>query len=354
MKVKKPALVVDKSKVLRNIRRMMDKVTASGGSIRFRPHFKTHQSVETGEWLRELGVTSITVSSVDMAIYFALQGWKDITIGILLNPFQLPDLKNIDHSVALHLLVDTKDAVIQLDRELDREVNVWLKIDTGYHRSGIEWHNRGEILATAKAIEPIEKLNFKGVFTHSGHSYDAQSTAEIKQVYHDTVTKLQYIRDFLAQKGIQPVEISIGDTPTASVMEKFYGIDELRCGNFVYYDLMQMQLGSCREEEIAAAVACPVIGRYPQRDEIVIYGGAIHISKESVTLEGGQKAYGLVAMPDELLQHWGPALKHTYVTSLTQEHGIIKTPHEMLNRIKVGDTVMILPVHSCLTANLLK
>lgn len=353
MKAKKPTLIVDKGKVLRNIRRMTDKISHSGGNIRFRPHFKTHQSAEVGDMFRQQGVTGITVSSVDMAIFFALQGWKDITIGILLNPHQLPELKNLEDSITLHLVVDSKDMVMTLARELDRPLNVWLKIDTGYHRTGLEWHDREEILATAKAAAPLDNVNFKGLFTHSGHSYNTSSVQEIKQVYHDTVTKLRYIRDFLGQKGVQELEISIGDTPTASVMEKFYGADEIRCGNFVYYDLMQVELGACREEEIAAAVACPVIGRYPQRDEIVIYGGAVHLSKESMVMNG-QKSYGLVAMPDEMLQHWGPALKHTYVSSLSQEHGIIKTGHEMLNRIKVGDTVMVLPVHSCLAANLLK
>lgn len=353
MKVKKPTLIVDKAKVLRNIRRMMDKITQSGNNIRFRPHFKTHQSTETGQWFREQGVSAITVSSVEMAVFFASQGWKDISIGVLLNPLQLPDLNNFDPSVTLHVLVDTKDTVMTIARELNRPINIWIKIDTGYHRTGIEWHDREEILAAAKAAAPLENITLKGLFTHSGHSYSCRSIQEINDVYHDTVSKMQYIRDFLGRKGVEEIEISAGDTPTASVMDKLYGIDEIRCGNFVYYDLMQLTLGTCREEEIAAAAACPVIGRYPQRDEIVIHGGAVHLSKESI-LHEGQKMYGLVAMPDENLQHWGPALKHTYVSSLSQEHGIIKTPHEMLNRIKTGDNLMILPVHSCLTANLLK
>ena len=39
-----PALVLDKSKCINNIKRMAEKV--SQNHLRFRPHFKTHQSAE--------------------------------------------------------------------------------------------------------------------------------------------------------------------------------------------------------------------------------------------------------------------------------------------------------------------
>jgi D-serine deaminase-like pyridoxal phosphate-dependent protein len=150
------------------------------------------------------------------------------------------------------------------------------------------------------------------------------------------------------------VEISIGDTPTSSVMETFYGIHEVRCGNFVFYDVMQLYLGACKQEDIAVAVACPVIARYPQRDEIVVFGGAVHLSREYVTVEKGRKIYGLAALPSAGGPAWGPVIKDTYVSSVSQEHGIINTTKEFLRQVQVGDTLMILPVHSCLNANLAK
>ena len=44
---------------------------ARSAHVRFRPHFKTHQSLEIGRWFREFGVDAITVSSVGMAAFFA-------------------------------------------------------------------------------------------------------------------------------------------------------------------------------------------------------------------------------------------------------------------------------------------
>jgi D-serine deaminase-like pyridoxal phosphate-dependent protein len=117
---------------------------------------------------------------------------------------------------------------------------------------------------------------------------------------------------------------------------------------------MQRFLGSCKSEDIAVAAACPVIGCYPRRNEIVIYGGAVHLSKESLPLENGEDMFGLVALPGERALEWGPIIKNTYVSNVSQEHGIIKTNDEFCGQVNVGDILMILPVHSCLTANLMK
>jgi D-serine deaminase-like pyridoxal phosphate-dependent protein len=355
MKIIKPTLIIDKEKTVRNIQRMKEKVDKSG-NIRFRPHFKTHQSAEVGEWFRESGVTAITVSSADMASYFAQHGWKDITIAILVNKHEIETVNHMAKKIDLGLLVDSAETASFLHQHLEEtvKVNVWIKIDTGYHRTGIEWDQTEKILSTAREIQKSPKLHFQGLLTHTGHSYDAGSVAELKQIYHDTVTKMNEAGDHLKANGFSEVEISIGDTPTCSVIDEFYSIHEVRCGNFVFYDVMQLYLGSCRQEDISAAVACPVIARYPRRNEIAVFGGAVHLSKDYVTGEKGQKIYGLPALPRTNGPAWGPVIEDTYVSSVSQEHGIIKTTKEFLQQIKVGDILMILPVHSCLTANLAK
>jgi D-serine deaminase-like pyridoxal phosphate-dependent protein len=353
MEITKSTLIVVRHKVERNIRRILDKTGISGGNIRFRPHFKTHQSLEVGQWFRELGITAITVSSVDMAVYFSNGGWTDITIAILVNPLEIKRINQLAKSCKLGLLVDSIDTAKRLEQELEQPVDVWIKIDTAYHRTGIQWNLKEDILSVARSINRGSKFCFKGLLTHSGHSYNTGSVGEIKQVYEDTVVKMQGIREYLELNGIPGTEISIGDTPTCSVMEELYGVDEIRCGNFVYYDLMQVKLHTCIETDIAAALACPVIARYPQRNEIVVHGGAVHLSKESIVING-QTVFGLAALPEPSLTGWGPSLEATYVSSLSQEHGIIKTTHRWLEKINVGDILMILPVHSCLTANLMK
>ncbi|MCP4147061.1 MAG: alanine racemase [bacterium] len=352
MKPVKPTLIVDRQKVIANIAKMMRKTESTG--IRFRPHFKTHQSPQIGNYFKEQGVTSITVSSVEMAAIFARHGWDDITIAILVNPLEIDEINRLAGEIKLSLLVDSTGMVTFLKQSLQHNVDIWIKIDTGYHRTGLENHRLKDILALSESVTQAENLRFKGLLTHTGTSYGVQSVTELKKLYQKTVSTMNEIREYLKRNCIKDIELSIGDTPTCSVVEELYGVDEIRPGNFVYYDVMQLALGSCREDEIAAAAACPVIAKYPQRNEIVVYGGAVHLSKESIIDANDDKIFGLVALPEKDFRTWGPSVKNTFVKTLSQEHGIIKTEKDFLQKINAGDILFILPVHSCLTANLLK
>ena len=82
-KIARPTLLLDKARALRNIARIAEKTRRDG--VRFRPHFKTHQSAEIGEWIRAHGVEAICVSSVEMAAFFADHGWRDIAIAFPVN-----------------------------------------------------------------------------------------------------------------------------------------------------------------------------------------------------------------------------------------------------------------------------
>jgi D-serine deaminase-like pyridoxal phosphate-dependent protein len=64
MKIKEPVLILNKERCQTNIEKMALKAKSS--NIVFRPHFKTHQSAEIGEWFRKFGISCITVSSVKM------------------------------------------------------------------------------------------------------------------------------------------------------------------------------------------------------------------------------------------------------------------------------------------------
>jgi D-serine deaminase-like pyridoxal phosphate-dependent protein len=163
---------------------------------------------------------------------------------------------------------------------------------------------------------------------------------------------LHKIRDALNKNDFSRVQISIGDTPTCSVVEDFSDVDEIRPGNFVFYDITQLLLGSCAEDDIAVTIACPVVAKHKERNEIVIYGGAVHLSKEFIVREDGTKIYGYIASKVE--KGWGPMIENSFVSSISQEHGIVKTDPQFFDKIKIGDILMVLPIHSCLAVNLLR
>ena len=157
-------------------------------------------------------------------------------------------------------------------------------------------------------------------------------------------------RQTLQNEGFGPLQISVGDTPTCSTVKDFGAVDEIRPGNFLFYDLMQLQIGACSEEDIALAIACPVISRAPQRGELVVHGGAVHLSKDAATWQG-RTVYGRIAEIGD--SGWSPLNPNAYVHSLTQEHGVIRADRNWVGQRRVGDMLMIIPAHACLAADAL-
>lgn len=344
----RPTLLVHEKRVRSNIHRMNRKAQQSG--VTFRPHFKTHQSARIGEWFREAGIEKITVSSLTMAEYFTQHGWKDITVAFPVNIRENKLIQKLARQIQLNLLVESEETVSFLKTHIKTEVGIWIKVDVGYHRTGINWDDKNTLI---KLAERIRKTHHRldGLLTHTGHSYNARGKLQLIEIYNDSFKKLNYAKRVLASAGISPLKISYGDTPTCSVVDQFVGVDEIRPGNFVFYDVMQLQIGSCSEDDIACAVVCPVVAKHPERQELLIYGGAIHLSKEFMLDEKGRKIFGYLASWDGKV--WGSIIPNSWVSALSQEHGIIKTNPDLYKQTRVGDLLAILPVHSCLTMDLM-
>ncbi len=317
----------------------------------FRPHFKTHQSAEIGNWFKDFGVKSITVSSVEMAEYFAGNGWNDITIAFPFNLLEIDKINELAGKIDLNILIISEDSIDFLIKKIKHKIGFFIEIDTGYHRTGISAEDVPKIEEILNKIKNDKLINFKGFLTHAGNTYQAKSKRETEEIHFDSITKMRKLKDYFKQDFPELI-ISIGDTPSCSLMDDFHDVDEIRPGNFVFYDLMQYQLGVCSVDQIAVAVACPVVAKYPKRIEIIIYGGAVHLSKEFLSNPDGSKMFGKIVKFNE--NKWTEPLSGMYLSSLSQEHGTIKVDSAGFAKIKIGEIVGILPIHSCLTANLYK
>src|SRR5665648_180036 len=116
MEITKPTLLLNKEIVLRNIQKMVRK--AKDHNLIFRPHFKTHQSIEIGEWFKEAGIQCITVSSLTMANYFADFGWDDITIAFSVNIPEIPEMNELASRIKLNVLIENKEGLTALQEQI--------------------------------------------------------------------------------------------------------------------------------------------------------------------------------------------------------------------------------------------
>jgi len=345
--ITKPTLILDKVKCKGNINTMFSKSKIH--NLEFRPHFKTHQSLEIGSWYKEIGVDKITVSSVSMAEYFSTQ-WDDITIAFPINILEIESINTLAKKITLNLCIENEESILFLSEYLEFKVNVFLKIDVGYHRTGINPINKDLINAILNKIDDNSLISFVGFLGHAGHTYKCRTHEAIKEEHSKSLvimSKLKY-----EYKNRYPnLIISLGDTPSCSVANDFTGVDEIRPGNFVFYDLTQNLIGSNSIAQIAVAVACPIVAIHKERSEVVVYGGGVHFSKDRLEDKEGL-VFGRVV--EKRNKAWGDLIPNTYVKSLSQEHGTISVPKDNIGNYKIGDYLMILPVHSCMAGNTMK
>jgi D-serine deaminase-like pyridoxal phosphate-dependent protein len=344
-----PTLLLDEQIARRNLDRIAGKFRRLG--IRFRPHFKTPQSAAIGEWFKAEGVTACTVSSLAMVEYFADHGWQDITLAVPANRRESQRLRALSERISLNLLFDDPAVPVALREAGVTQATWWLEIDCGYPRSGIRWDDE-EGLKKAAAHCLRDGVAVKGILTHAGHTYQGRGKEEVLRI-HDTALKGTLQAQMTLQKaGLADLEVSFGDTPGASLSETFEGVTEMRPGNFLFYDLQQSVIGSCTLEQVAVALFVPIVSVHPERGEVIVHGGAVHLSKDSYELPDGKSSFGAVALPKDSAdptQGWR-LLDQTYVRRVTQEHGIVHLGDHTA-QFRPGDFLLILPPHSCLAAD---
>jgi D-serine deaminase-like pyridoxal phosphate-dependent protein len=343
-----PTLILDKEKCKKNIEFMVEK--SKKHNLIFRPHFKTHQSRIIGSWFKQQGVNKITVSSLKMAEYFANDDWNDITVAFPVNIREIDTINSIAEEVQLNIIVENPQSVEFLKEHLNFPVGFFIKIDTGYHRTGVSFDIVLSVDRILESASDSDKLEFKGFLSHAGNTYDTSNTNEITDIHKDARDKLVLFKNQYIDK-YPNIIISTGDTPSCSIVNNFEGIDEIRPGNFVFYDLTQYILNTCKIEDIAVAMICPIVAKHSDRNEIILYGGGVHFSKEFLEIEN-QKTYGQLV---EISKNgWNIIHENLYLTKLSQEHGTVKVSNEIFTKLKIGDLLGIIPIHSCMTANLMK
>lgn len=344
--IKTPGLLLDLERVRRNAARISD--IAKRNSVRLRPHVKTHKCVEVARIQTAGHDGAITVSTLAEAKVFAANGFSDITYAVPIERGKFAQAIDILQSgVKLNLLTDDPATVDELDEASGKvgvKFDVFLKIDCGTHRVGVE-PQTSDAINIPRKITDAANLNFAGILTHAGHSYDVKTVVEIKEVARHERDVMVELAERLRSDGIEVPTVSIGSTPTINHVDHLNGIDEVRPGNYIFFDAYQATLGSCRFEDTALTVLAAVIHRDYTRKRLVVDAGGIALSKDRGPVDLDPKCgYGHVL--DIEGNETGMR-----VTSLSQEHGEIQADSdEILDSFRVGSRVRILANHSCLTA----
>lgn len=340
-----PALILDRTKLDRNLARMHGQVTRLGA--RLRPHVKTSKSFDVVQRAVAPGAGGITVSTLKEAEQFFAAGYRDILYAVGIAPNKL------DHVAALRaqgcdltIILDSIEAAqVIADKSFasGAALPALIEIDSDGHRAGVK-------PGDARLPEIGRRLgaNLRGVMTHAGGSYDCPSVDAIRTMAERERTAVVRCADELRDAGLSCPVVSVGSSPTATYAESFAGVTEVRAGVYMFFDLFMAGISVCAVDDIALSVLCSVIGHQPEKGWVITDAGWMALSRDRGTAaQKVDQGYGLVC------DLHGQPIDGLTVSSANQEHGIISARNGVAlegARFPIGTLLRILPNHACATA----
>jgi D-serine deaminase-like pyridoxal phosphate-dependent protein len=327
-----PALVIDLARLDANLARMAEAADRHG--VRLRPHAKTHKSVWIARRQRELGAVGHTVAKLDEAEALIDGGLDDVFVCYsLVGGHKLERLLELAGRARVIAAVDHIDAVDQLAaaaRDHGVALDVVIEVDTGLDRAGVSLGPPLERLVAS--VRDAESLRLAGISTHEGYAYSLPDPEERERTVRARLEELA-----AAGAALEVETVSTGATPSVLQTIDVPGITEVRPGNYVFYDLMQVGLGSASIEDCALTVLTTVVERRSGSRAIVDAG--------SKALSSDAGVHGLT-----LLSGYGAALGRddVRVAALSEEHGWLELDAAGPG-VAIGDRLRILPNHACAT-----
>lgn len=338
--IETPTVIVNMEKVHANLKKMKGYAEAAQCSLR--PHIKTHKLPELARLQLEYGATGITCAKVSEAEVMADAGIEDIFIAYpLVGEFRIKRAINLAKRIKLIVGVDSLESAALLSGAACAcgvELEVRLEIDTGLKRTGIPYEEARE---TALKIAAMPGIKVRGIYTFRGLVLNNEPTTDNKAAGRQEGELLAALAEKLRAEGLDIRDVSGGSSPTGRYVAEVEGITEIRPGTYIFQDYMQFYEGACSIEDCAAFVAVTVVST-PSREYAVIDGGSKTFGTDFQvgTAPYFYKGYGHAYGKPELV-----------LSRVNEEHGII-TCSSGNTGLKVGQRLLVVPVHICSTVNL--
>ncbi|MDX6593847.1 MAG: hypothetical protein QOJ13_3043 [Gaiellales bacterium] len=323
-----PCLVVDLDRVESNISRWQTAIAGTG--TRFRPHAKTHKTVELARMQLDAGACGLTVAKVGEAEVYVDAGVEDIVVAYpVVGEDKWGRLASLADRAKIGVNVDSETAAHGLSRAASKrrvDIHVHLDVDSGLGRCGIPPDEADDLDRLAELVRSLPGLRLAGVTTYRGlppasTERDAAGVEEAGLVV-----------DVARRLGL--TQVSAGSTPTGMSTAGVDGVTEVRAGTYVFNDLMQLEWGVATEDDLALSILATVVSRRGER----------------VTVDAGSKT---LSGDFRLADDHGPVLargvgRDIVIERMNEEHGVGRSSEPL----DVGDRVHLTPVHVCTCVNL--
>ncbi|HEY0277152.1 MAG TPA: alanine racemase [Solirubrobacterales bacterium] len=336
--IETPALVVDLDIYERNLDEMASICAAAG--VDLFPHTKTHRTVELAMMQLAHGASGLTAATVTELEAFVAGGAERVLMAFpLVGDSKVLRVAAAAEQAEVAAAIDSVEgarAIGALFAGLGRSLDLYLIIDSGLHRVGVEPE---DAVAIGKEIDGIEGVNLTGVMTHEGSVYGADDDDDLVARARAVAELMVGTADALRAAGVSIETVSLGASASARTVAGCAGVTQIRPGMYAFNDLSQVGLGLVDPSRCAARVAATVIS-HPAADRACIDAGSKTLSRDPAP---GRK-------PQELFPGYGAIVGHAgwRIANLSEEHGWLRWVGEgEPTPLSVGQRVQIIPNHVC-------
>ena len=334
-----PALILDKTTFLENAQRMQR--LCDEQQFSFRPHAKTHKSVEVAKIQIELGASGICCAKIGEAEALSIGGIESILITspIVTEP-GIRRAISLSRTTNEIVVVIDNPAIAALTNQLANtagvEMDVLVDIDPGMHRTGIPLGSQSTGLVR-EVIEDYSNLNFRGVQYYAGNLMHIFDYIERRNRYLELTEKLKNWLDSLNEFGFDCDLISGGGTGSYEFDFQSRVMNDLQAGSYAFMDRQYLDVRNSQGDSIEFKPSLFVQSTIVSSNH-----------SQLATTDAGLKSYATDADVPEI--SFGAPIGSTY-GFMGDEHGFVRWP-DLKDSMKVGEVVRTIVPHCDPTINL--
>lgn len=331
-RIASPALIVDKNRVRQNIAQM---IALAQGPERLCPHVKTHKMLDVTRLYLEAGVQAFKCATIAEA---EMLGQAGARFALLAYQPVGPNVGRLIQLIATYpgtrfaTIVDCPEVLERLSAEVARlpgaEVEVYLDVDVGMHRTGIEVGVAAAELY--RRICDLPAIVAGGLHVYDGHIHDVdvgERTRRVEQAFQGVDEFVGVLR----ADNLPVPRVVAGGSPSFPIHVK---TPDRWCspGTGVFWDAGYGRI-------------CPDLGFQPAAwliSRVISKPGT-----DRVCLDLGYKAIASENPPPRAMF---PAWPHAIEAGHSEEHLVLQMPQA--SELSVGDVVYAVPRHICPTVSL--
>lgn len=331
-----PALVVYPDIIAANIARTLELL--SGDADRWRVHIKTAKLGRTLRMLVESGVRNFKCATTLELLVACRSGAADVLLAYPVmgaNAQRARDIAQEFPEVRISALAENEEQVRQWR---DCRVGIFLDINPGMNRTGIEQNDRKKVVALVRATIN-DGLEFRGLHYYDGQYGSLADNKERTKAAHDGYDRLLEIVSELERCGVQASEVITSGTPTFPCSLSYAGF---RQGNFVH----RVSPGTIVYCDATSLQQLPA--EYGYRPAVLVLTRVVSRPRQGiVTCDAGHKAVSADAGVPTCV-----VIGHPNLTPLSpSEEHLPLAVTEGAAGPQVGEALYLLPRHICPTVN---